>query len=50
IGDREAAERMALFRRIVLNLAQQHPAKSSKKLKIKRAGWSDDFRSELFFG
>ncbi|QUJ69245.1 ISAs1 family transposase (plasmid) [Photobacterium sp. GJ3] len=50
IGDREAAERMALFRRIILNLAQQHPAKSSKKLKIKRAGWSDDFRSELFFG
>nr|WP_269136895.1 ISAs1 family transposase [Vibrio cincinnatiensis] len=50
IGDREATESMALFRRIVLNLAQQHPAKSSKKLKIKRAGWSDDFRSVLFFG
>ncbi len=49
IGDREAAEVFALLRRISLNLAKQHPKKSSHRRKLKQAGWSDDFRAELFF-
>ena len=50
IGDREAAERFALFRRIALNLVAQNPLKLSKRIKIKKASWNDEFRSELFFG
>lgn len=50
IGDREAAEVFALFRRIALNMAQHHPKSISKRRKIKCACWSDDFRMEMFFG
>lgn len=50
IGDREAAEVFALFRRIALNMAQQHPKQISKRRKIKCSCWSDDFRIEMFFG
>ncbi|MES9918626.1 MAG: ISAs1 family transposase [Candidatus Thiodiazotropha sp. 4PDIV1] len=50
IGDRENAKKMALFRRIVFNLLQQHPLKASKPSKIRKAAWNGDFRSELFFG
>ena len=49
IGDREAAEVFALLRRISLNLAKQHPKKTSHRRKLKQAGWSDGFRAELFF-
>ena len=49
IGDREAAEVFALFRRIALNMTKQHPGKMSNRQKLKRAGWSDAFRAELFF-
>ncbi|MCL1107866.1 ISAs1 family transposase, partial [Shewanella algicola] len=50
IGDRENAKKMALFRRIVLNLLEQHPLKASKPTKIRKAAWNGDFRSEIFFG
>jgi predicted transposase YbfD/YdcC len=50
IGDRDNAKKMALFRRIVLNLLQQHPLKVSKPSKMRKAAWNGDFRSELFFG
>lgn len=50
IGDREAAEAFALFRRIALNMAQHHPKQIIKRLKIKCSCWSDDFRMEMFFG
>ena len=49
IGDREAAEVFALFRRIAMNLAKHHKGKMSNRQKLKRAGWSDEFRAELFF-
>lgn len=50
IGDREASERFALFRRVALNLVAQNPIKLSKKMKLKKASWNDEFRSELLFG
>ncbi|MGP1832472.1 ISAs1 family transposase [Shewanella frigidimarina] len=50
IGDRESAERMALMRRIIFNLIQQHPLKVSKPSKMRKAAWNGKFRSELFFG
>jgi predicted transposase YbfD/YdcC len=50
IGDRENAKKMALFRRISLNLLQQHPLSASKPTKIRKASWNDKFRSEIFFG
>ncbi|MCG9729772.1 ISAs1 family transposase, partial [Shewanella sp. Isolate13] len=50
IGDHENAKKMALFRRIVLNLLEQHPLKASKPTKIRKAAWNGDFRSEIFFG
>jgi len=50
IGDRENAKKMALFRRIVLNLLEQHPLKASKPTKMRKAAWNGDFRSEIFFG
>lgn len=50
IGDRENAKKMVLFRRIVLNLLEQHPLKASKPTKIRKAAWNCDFRSEIFFG
>ena len=50
IGDSENAKKMALFRRIVLNLLEQHPLKASKPTKIRKAAWNGDFRSEIFFG
>jgi len=50
IGDRENAKRMALMRRIIFNLIQQHPLKVSKPSKMRKAAWNGKFRSELFFG
>jgi hypothetical protein len=50
IGDRENAERMALMRRIMFNLIQQHSLKVSKPSKMRKAAWNGKFRSELFFG
>jgi predicted transposase YbfD/YdcC len=50
LGDREAAEVFALFRRIALNMAQHHPKQMSKRRKIKCSCWNDDFRVEMFFG
>ena len=50
IGDWESAQRLAVLRRIVLNLVQQHPATISKRRKRLRALMDDRFRAELFFG
>lgn len=50
IGDRENAKKMALLRRIIFNLLQQHPLKVSKPSKMRKAAWNGDFRSEIFFG
>ena len=46
----DGAENMALMRRFCLNLAKLHPKKASMKSKLKQAGWSDEFRSQLLFG
>lgn len=45
-----AAENLALLRRFALNLARLHPQKNSMKGKLKKAMWSDKFRSELLIG
>jgi predicted transposase YbfD/YdcC len=50
IGIRGNAKKMALLKRITLNLLEQHPLKVSKPSKIRKAAWNDDFRAELFFG
>jgi predicted transposase YbfD/YdcC len=45
-----AAENMAIFRRLCLNLARLHPTQDSVKGKLKDAAWNDDFRESLLFG
>lgn len=46
----DGAENVAVIRRFALNLARLHPQKNSMRGKLKQAGWSDKFRSELIFG
>lgn len=46
----DGAENVAVIRRFALNLARLHPRKNSMRGKLKQAGWSDSFRSELIFG
>jgi predicted transposase YbfD/YdcC len=41
------AENLAILRRLGLNLLQNDPQKSSIRVKVKRAGWSDDYLSSL---
>ena len=42
-----AAENLALLRRIALNLIKTDPAKGSIRVKVKRAGWNDTFLLSL---
>lgn len=46
----DGAKNMALFRRMLLNIAKAHPLKDSMAGKLKRAGWDDSFRSVLLLG
>ncbi|MCP1601727.1 putative transposase YbfD/YdcC [Aeromonas caviae] len=47
----DAVEHMALFRRFVLNILKQSDCGSpSQRNKLKKAGWNDDYRAQLFFG
>ncbi|WP_429138601.1 ISAs1 family transposase [Aeromonas allosaccharophila] len=47
----DAVEHMALFRRFVLNiLKQSNCGAPSQRNKLKKAGWNDDYRAQLFFG
>ena len=49
VGD--AVENMGLFRRFVLNILKQSRCGApSQRNKLKRAGWDDNYRAELFFG
>ncbi len=46
-----AVENIALFRRFVMNMLKQCDSGSpSQKVKLKKAGWSDDYRARVFFG
>jgi predicted transposase YbfD/YdcC len=36
-------QKLALLRKLALNIARHHPAKGSMKKKLKRAGWDDAF-------
>jgi len=47
VGD--GAENVAVMRHFALNLDKLHPQKNSMRGELKRAGWSDDFRSEFIF-
>jgi predicted transposase YbfD/YdcC len=38
-----APENLAILRRLALNIARSHPAAMSMRLKLKRAGWDDNF-------
>jgi len=42
-----APENLATLRRLALNIARSHPAKTSMRQKIKRAGWDDTFLISL---
>jgi predicted transposase YbfD/YdcC len=42
-----APENLAILRRLSLNLASSHPAATSLRQKLKRAGWDDAFLLEL---
>ncbi|EDM3692492.1 hypothetical protein CSM81_23575 [Salmonella enterica subsp. enterica serovar Infantis] len=46
----DGAENVAVIRRFAMNLARLHPLKDSMRSKLKQAGWSDKFRSEIIFG
>ncbi|MDQ7049107.1 MAG: ISAs1 family transposase [Enterobacterales bacterium] len=50
IRNGDGAENVAVIRRFALNLTKLHPQKNSMRGKLKQAGWSDKFRSELIFG
>jgi len=46
-----AVENIALFRRFVMNLLKQCDCGApSQRQKLKKAGWSDDYRAQVFFG
>lgn len=42
-----APENLAVLRRLALNIARAHPAAMSMRLKLKRAGWDDNFLINL---
>lgn len=46
----EGAKNVDVIRRFALNLARLHLQKNSMRSKLKQAGWSDKFRSEIIFG
>ena len=43
-----APENLAILRRLALNIIRSHPAKTSMRQKVKRAGWENAFLVELF--
>ena len=46
-----AAENIPLFRRFVMNMLKQCDCGApSQKVKLKKAGWNDDYRARIFFG
>ncbi len=45
----DAVEHMALFRRFDI-LKQSECGAPSQRNKLKKAGWNDDYRAQLFFG
>lgn len=46
-----AVENIALFRRFVMNMLKQCDCGApSQKVKMKKAGWNDDYRARVFFG
>lgn len=45
----DAVENMALFRRFVMNMLKQHNCGApSQRNKLKKAGWDDNYRAEVF--
>jgi len=46
---REAARNLSLLRKLAFNIVQKHPRKSSKKVKMKSAGWNVEFLEELLY-
>lgn len=46
-----AVENIALFRRFVMNMLKQcHCGAPSQRSKLKKAGWNDGYRAQVFFG
>ncbi len=47
VKDRNAAENLAMLRRVAVSLLKQDESKGSLKGKRKRAGWNDEFLAHL---
>ncbi|MDL2267283.1 ISAs1 family transposase [Desulfovibrio sp. OttesenSCG-928-G15] len=46
----DAAENMAVLRRLALNICKRYANGDSNPKKLKKAGWDDSFREKLIFG
>ncbi|MFC0178530.1 ISAs1 family transposase [Thorsellia kenyensis] len=46
----DGAENVGIIRRFCLNLCKLNPRKNSMVGKIKKCGWSDEYRQEVIFG
>lgn len=46
----DAAENMAVLRRLALNICRRYANGDSNPKKLKKAGWNDSFRERLLFG
>ena len=46
----DAAENMAVLRRLALNICKRYVNGDSNPKKLKKAGWDDSFREKLIFG
>jgi len=49
IGRGDAAENMAVLRRLALNICKRYINGDSNPKKLKKAGWDDSFREKLIF-
>ena len=49
-AQRQAAENLALMRRIALTLLKRHPSKESIRNKRLQAGWDTNFLEEILRG
>ena len=46
----DGAKNLGTMRRVLLNMVKEHPLKDSVAGKMQRAGWDQNFRSEILFG
>ena len=47
---KRAARNLSLVRKMALNIIRANPYKASVRIKMKKAGWNEDYLEELIFG